>query len=219
MGVKCFIVQAPGALACHPTKKIKQSWRANLSIYKHCLWVNFVVQLLPSSLLSCRNCSVWFYKGFTIVIYDYYGNGLHYKTTVLATLALATSINNNYKVCCKLRHTLQTYLTVINYICKTIILQITRNCNVFWLIPLCLKSVNEVEWVSLHDCNFVPLLLNFEFVMPIEVLLKLFSWPGLPVRGISMRMLHWLDGTRTPAKYLIICVRGTLNSTVCVLAE
>jgi hypothetical protein len=46
-----------------------------------------------------------YYKSFTIVIYNRNDNGLFYKTTILANLALARSVNYDRKVCCKLKHT------------------------------------------------------------------------------------------------------------------
>jgi hypothetical protein len=39
-----------------------------------------------------------YYKCFTIVIYDHNDNGLYYKTTILANLALAKSVNYDHKV-------------------------------------------------------------------------------------------------------------------------
>ncbi len=42
-------------------------------------------------------------KSFTIIIYDHNDNGLYYKTTIVANLTLARSINYNHKVRCKLK--------------------------------------------------------------------------------------------------------------------
>ncbi len=52
-----------------------------------------------------------YYKSFTIVIYDRNDNGLYYKTTIVANLALARSVNYDRKVCCKLKRT----FTIVNY--------------------------------------------------------------------------------------------------------
>ncbi len=80
-----------------------------------------------------------YYKSFTILIYDRNDNGLYYKTTILANLtmiianlALARSINNNYncKVCCKLKHTFM----IVNYKPKPFIVQATDGKNGSWLI-------------------------------------------------------------------------------------
>jgi hypothetical protein len=52
-----------------------------------------------------------YYKSFTIVIYDRNDNGLYYKTTIIANLALARSVNYDLKVFCKLKYTFK----IINY--------------------------------------------------------------------------------------------------------
>ncbi len=69
-----------------------------------------------------------YFKIFTIVIYDRIDNGLYYKTTIItnlttivASLALARSVNYDHKVCCKLKHT----FTIINYDPKPFIVQAT----------------------------------------------------------------------------------------------
>jgi hypothetical protein len=69
-----------------------------------------------------------YYKNFTIVIYDHNGNGLYYKTmivanltTIVANLALSRSVNYDHKVCCKLKLT----FTIVNYDPKPFIVQAT----------------------------------------------------------------------------------------------
>jgi hypothetical protein len=59
-----------------------------------------------------------YYKSFAIVIYDRNDNGLYYKTTIIANLALARSVNYDHK------GTLQfaAYLT-------TFIVQDTGECS------------------------------------------------------------------------------------------
>jgi hypothetical protein len=51
--------------------------------------------------------------------YDRDDSGLYYKTTILANLALPRSINQGGKVCCKLKNA----FTIVDYNCKTFILQ------------------------------------------------------------------------------------------------
>ncbi len=67
-----------------------------------------------------------------IVIYNRNDNGLYYKTMIVANLtmivanlALARSINYDFKVCCKLKHT----FTNVNHDPKPFIVQATD-----WLI-------------------------------------------------------------------------------------
>ncbi len=52
-----------------------------------------------------------YYKSFTIIIYDRNDNGLYYKTTIVANLALARSVNYDCKVRCKLKRTFM----ILNY--------------------------------------------------------------------------------------------------------
>ena len=61
--------------------------------------------------------------------------------------------------------------------------------------------------------------LQNEFVKPIGAMLRSFSRLALPTRMVSIKMLQWLDGVRTPPKYLIVCVRQTLSLTICVFTE
>ncbi len=65
------------------------------------------------------------YKSFAIITYYHEDSGLYYKTIILANLALATSANCDRKVCCKLKHTLLSYFTIVNFDCKTITAQAT----------------------------------------------------------------------------------------------
>ncbi len=58
---------------------------------------------LPQRLRG-KTCGLY-YKSFTIVIYYHNDNGLYYKTTIVANLALARSVNYNRKVSCKLKRT------------------------------------------------------------------------------------------------------------------
>jgi len=65
-----------------------------------------------------KKTSGLYYNSFAIVIYDrndtiiiiynYNDSGQYYKTVSLANLSLKRSINYDYKVCCKLKHTLQS---------------------------------------------------------------------------------------------------------------
>ncbi len=52
-----------------------------------------------------------YYKSFTIVIYIYNDNGLYYKSTIIANLALARRVNYDCKARCKLKHT----FSILNY--------------------------------------------------------------------------------------------------------
>jgi hypothetical protein len=58
-----------------------------------------------------KGISGLYYNSFTIVIYDSNDNGLNYKTTNVANLVLARSVNYDRKVCCKLKRT----FTISNY--------------------------------------------------------------------------------------------------------
>ncbi len=67
-------------------------------------------------------------KNFMIAIYDCIDNGLYYKTmivanltTIVASLALARSVNYDCKVRCKLKRTLM----IVNYDPKPFIVQAT----------------------------------------------------------------------------------------------
>jgi hypothetical protein len=62
-----------------------------------------------------------YYKSFMIIIYDRNDNGQHYKTMIVANLALARSVNYDHKVCCKLKHTFM----IVNYNPKPFIVQAT----------------------------------------------------------------------------------------------
>jgi hypothetical protein len=64
-----------------------------------------------SHLIKIVPTSGLYYKSFTIVIYNRNDNGLYYKTTIVANLALARSVNYNCKVRCKLKRTFM----VVNY--------------------------------------------------------------------------------------------------------
>jgi hypothetical protein len=62
-----------------------------------------------------------YYKSFTIIIYDCNDNGLYYKTTIVANLAIGRRVNYDCKVRCKLKHT----FTIVNYNPKPFIVQAT----------------------------------------------------------------------------------------------
>ncbi len=71
------------------------------------------------TLKNIRQTSGLHYKSFTIIIYDRNDNGLYYKTTIVANLALARRINYDCKVRCKMKHT----FTIVNYDPKPFIVQ------------------------------------------------------------------------------------------------
>ncbi len=52
-----------------------------------------------------------YYKSFMIIIYNRNDNGRYYKTTILANLALAESVNYG----CKVRRKLKRTFMIVNY--------------------------------------------------------------------------------------------------------
>ncbi len=48
------------------------------------------------------------YISFMVVIYDHHDSCLYSKTTILANLSVATSVNYDHKVRYKLKHTFQS---------------------------------------------------------------------------------------------------------------
>ncbi len=80
--------------------------------------------------------------------------------------------------------------------------------------PLSAFSMHSTNSKFDHLCPYIlrwsPSWLNVELVELIEAMLRSFSQLALPTR-----MLQLLDGARTPTEYLIICIRQTLNLTVC----
>ncbi len=87
---------------------------------------NWILQCCIYTLITLT--SGLYYKSFTIVINDRNNNGLYFKnmivanlTMIIATLALARSVNYDRKVSCKLKHT----FTIINYGSKPFIVQAT----------------------------------------------------------------------------------------------
>jgi hypothetical protein len=55
------------------------------------------------------------------------------------------------------------------------------------------------------ELELVELLL----IKPIGAMLRSYSQPALPARGLLIRMRQWLDGASTLNKYFIIFVRQT----------
>ncbi len=53
------------------------------------------------------NTSGLYYKSIMIVTYNCNGSGLHCETMILANLDLTRNVNYDFKVHCKLKHTLQ----------------------------------------------------------------------------------------------------------------
>jgi hypothetical protein len=65
-----------------------------------------------------------------MIIYALNDNGLYYKTMIIANLALASSVNYDRKVCCKLKCT----CTIVNYDPKPFIVQATDRVSLAFLV-------------------------------------------------------------------------------------